>query len=104
MCVQKYVKSGENDENHNYVCTKIVDKLLNYVHTKIIFSELCTHKNTKRGCFSELCTHKNTYYMNYVCTKIVDNVRFSPKNRYFSLKMAFFRIMCVQKYVKMKKF
>ena len=90
MCVQKYVKSGENDENHNYVCTKIVDKLLNYVHTKIIFSELCTHKNT--------------YYMNYVCTKIVDNVRFSPKNRYFSLKMAFFRIMCVQKYVKMKKF
>ena len=42
--------------------------------------------------------------MNYVCTKIVDNTRFSPKNRYFSLKMTFFRIMYVQKYVKMKKF
>ena len=77
---------------------------MNYVCTKIILGYLCMYKNTKRGCFSELCMYKNRNYMNYVCTKIVDNTRFSPKNRYFSLKMTFFRIMYVQKYVKMKKF
>ena len=104
MYVQKYVKSGENDENRNYVCTKIVYKLLNYVCTKIVLDELCMYKN--RFWLNYVCTkiQKEAVLVNYVCTKIVDNIRFSPKNRYFSLKMAFFRIMYVQKYVKMKKF
>ena len=75
-----------------------------YVQKSSIITELCMYKN--RFWLNYVCTkiQKEAVLLNYVCTKIVDNTRFSPKNRYFSLKMAFFRIMYVQKYVKMKKF
>ena len=47
----KIRKNGENDENRNYVCTKIVDKLPNYVCTKIIFSRIMYIQKYKKRLF-----------------------------------------------------
>ena len=63
MCVQKYVKSGENDENHNYVCTKI-----GIMYTqKSFLTELCMYKNRN---YVHTKIQKGAVLVNYVHTKI----------------------------------